>query len=112
LERVFQADPKKCIDVVMWVVQDGGLFGHGHFLVPNRNGSSGPIACTDEEELDIMRQLYAEGGKRFGRGEPVPFSVFLEKYCYLGSAELSERRNKIIASLRREEESKMKEKGT
>ena len=107
LERVFRAGPESRVDIVMWIGSEGGLFGHCHLRIQKNNGRIERAPCTDEEELDFMRQQYERDGKQlYGRGESVSFSVYLERHCYLGSADFSARQNKVIAFLRSEEESK------
>jgi hypothetical protein len=62
------------------------------------------IACTDEEELAVMRSNYEkEEHKLFGKGESVVFSEYLRRFDYLGSDELAEKRREIIERVRSEE---------
>ena len=97
-------DRDEWIDIVMWQGSKGGIFGYAHMRLSKFTGEHELTACTEEEEMKLMREHYEEAnGKLYGRGEAVPFSVFLENFCYLGSPEFADRRREIIGRLRSEE---------
>ena len=111
LKRVENAfcvrDGDEWIDIVMWDGSKGGTFGHAHMRISKFTGEHELAACTEEEELKLMKAHYEEAnGKLYGRGEAVPFSVFVENFCYLGSPEFADRRREIIERLRSEEDAK------
>jgi hypothetical protein len=98
-------DGDEWIDIVMWEGSKGGIFGYAHIRFSKFTGEHELAACTEEEEMKLMREHYEEAdGKLYGRGEAVPFSVFLENFCYLGPAEFADRRREIIECLRSEED--------
>jgi hypothetical protein len=100
-------DRDEWIDIVMWQGSKGGIFGYAHMRLSKFTGEHELTACTEEEEMKLMREHYEEAnGKLYGRGEAVPFSVFLENFCYLGPPEFADRRRKIIERLRSEENAK------
>lgn len=97
-------DREAWIDIVLWEGSRGGVFGYAHIRISKFTGEHEFSACTEEEELKLMRAHYEEGnGKLYGRGDAVPFSAFLENFCYLGSPEFADRRREIIERLRSEE---------
>ena len=105
LEDAFWAgDGDEWIDIVMWEGSKGGVFGYAHIRFSKFSGEHEFSACTEEEEMELMREHYEEAnGKLYGRGDTVPFSVFLENFCYLGSPEFADRKREIIGRLRSEE---------
>jgi hypothetical protein len=107
VERAFGVNQKEeWIDCLMWSVSEAGVFGHTHMRILKHSGKVEWKACTEEEELRLMRQQYEECGHRpYGRGEPLSFSAFLETFSYLGPVALAERRKEIIEGIRGEEES-------
>lgn len=106
MEDVFGAgEGDKRIEIVMWEGSKGGVFGYARMRVSKFGGETEWTACTEEEEMALMREHYEESDKKlYGRGDTVPFSVFIENFCYLGPPELADRRREIIERLRREEE--------
>lgn len=105
LERAYSVDRDEWIDVLLWEGSKGGVFGHCHFRLAMDGGKSEWIACTEEEELALMRESYEEEEhKLLGKGEPVAFSQYLERFSYLGPDALAERRRKIIERVRSEEQ--------
>lgn len=108
LEHLYSVGREEWIDIVLWGASKGGPFGHCHMRILKNGGKTEWTACTEEEELKLMRQQYEECGHRlYGRGEPVAFSVYLETFSYLGPAELADRRREIVERFRGEEESRM-----
>jgi hypothetical protein len=100
-------DRDEWVDIVMWEGSKGGIFGYVHMRFSKFTGKHELTACTEEEEMKLMREHYEEAnGQLYGRGEAVPFSVFLENFCYLGPPEFADRRRKIIERLRSEENAK------
>ena len=106
LERAFGVGSgDEWIDVLMWYGRKGGVFGHVHMRISKCGRGTELIACTDEEELALMRSNYEkEEHKLFGKGEPVAFSEYLERFDYLGSDELADKRREIIERVRSEEQ--------
>jgi hypothetical protein len=106
LERAFGvASREEWVDFVMWYGRKGGVFGHVHMRISKCGRGTELIACTDEEELAMMRSNYEkEEHKLFGKGEPVAFSEYLGRFDYLGSEELADKRRKIIGRVRSEEQ--------
>jgi hypothetical protein len=109
LKRVEDAfcvgDDDEWIDIVMWEGSKGGIFGYAHIRISKFTGEHELTACTEEEEMKLMREHYEEAnGKLYGRGEAVPFSVFLENFYYVGPPEFADRRREIIERLRSEED--------
>lgn len=104
LERVFGlVEPEDDgIDVLMWNGVSGGLFGHVHCHLCGSQGESKPSPCSDEEEVEIMRQHY-ENDKHRCRGKEVQFWKYLEKFSYLAPEGLAERQRAVIDKLRGEE---------
>lgn len=104
LERVFAVvEPEDdWIDVLMWNGVSGGLFGHVHRHLCGSQGDSKPSPCSDEEEVEIMRQHY-ENDKHRCRGKEVPFWKYLETFSYLAPDGLVERQRTVIDRLRGEE---------
>jgi hypothetical protein len=105
LERAFGVGSgDEWIDVVMWNGEKGGVFGHVHMRISKGWRGTELIACTDEEELAVMRSNYEKEEHRlFGKGESVVFSEYLERFDYLGSDELADKRREIIERVRSEE---------
>lgn len=92
------------IDILMWGSLQGGIFGHAHCCVSCSGGETVWRPCSDEEEVAIMRGYYEDEGCRlFGKGAEVSFVEYLERFSYLGSEELAERRKAIIDRFRGEE---------
>jgi hypothetical protein len=59
------------------------------------------VPCSDEEEVQIMRENYEDNGHRFfGQGDELSFPEYLERFSYLGSEELADRRREVISMLR------------
>jgi len=98
LEKVFAVEPKDdWIDVRMWNGLDGGIFGHVHCRFSKSRGETELLPCSDEEEIQIMRDHYEETEHKIpGRNERVSFSDFLEYYSFLSPEKLSLRRGEII----------------
>jgi len=105
MEKTFAiGDGDEWIDIVMWEGSKGGVFGYVHIRISKFLGGHELVACTEAEELELMREHYEESdGKLYGRGDSVPFSVFLENFYYLGPPEFADRRREIIEQLRSEE---------
>jgi hypothetical protein len=105
LERAFGVGSgDEWIDVLMWYGRKGGVFGHVHMRISLCGRGTEWIACTDEEELAVMRCNYEkEEHKLFGKGESVVFSEYLRRFDYLGSDELADKRREIIERVRSEE---------
>ena len=108
MEETFTiGDEDEWIDIVMWEGSKGGVFGYAHIRISKFFGGHELVACTEEEEMELMREHYEEAnGKVYGRGDSVPFSVFLENFCYLGPPEFADRRREIIDQLRSKENAK------
>jgi hypothetical protein len=105
LEKVFSVNQDEWIDILLLEGAKGGVFGHCHFRLARDGGKSEWIACTEKEELAVMREFYEEEGhKLFGKGEPVAFSQYLERFSYLGPDELADKRREIIERVRSEEQ--------
>jgi hypothetical protein len=105
VEDAFCGDGDEWIDIVMWEGSKGGIFGYAHIRISKFTGEHELTACTEEEEMKLMRAHYEEAnGKLYGRGDVVPFSVFIENFCYLGPSEFADRRREIIERLRSEED--------
>lgn len=103
LERVFAAGElgDYWIDIVKWEGKKGGAFGHAHWRFSPSRCEQQIIPCSDEEEVEVMRQHYEREKHRFfGQGEELSFPDYLERFCYLGSEELGERRNAVIGKVR------------
>jgi hypothetical protein len=107
VERAFGVNQKEeWLDILMWGASKAGVFGHVHMRIPKHGGETKWTACSEEEELQLMRMEYEESEHRlYGRGEPLSFSAYLENFSFLGPAELSERRREIIERINGEEES-------
>lgn len=89
------------IETVRWVSGGGGIFGHGDWRFSPSRREQQVIACSDEEEVEIMRGHYESDSHRFfGQGAELSFAEYLERFCYLGSEELGERRNAVIGKAR------------
>jgi hypothetical protein len=94
VERLEEKGPE-ATDVVMWSPSDGGIFGHVHVKGKKR------AACSDEEEVEIMRSHFEIDKHRIGdKGEYVPFWKYLEAFTYLAPDGLAERQRTIIDRLR------------
>ena len=105
LEKAFSGGRDEWVEIILWDGSKGGVFGHCHLRLSKGSGKSEWSACTEEEELALMRESYEREGRRlFGRGKPVVFSRYLEAFSYLGSAELEDRRKAIIERVRSEEQ--------
>ena len=102
LEKVFAVEPKDdWIDVLMWDGSQGGIFGHTHFRFSESGMQTVRARCSDEEEIEVMREHYKEDGHRlYGRGSEVSFAEYLERFSYLGPKELDARRREIIELLK------------
>ncbi|MDH5266186.1 MAG: hypothetical protein OEW62_00755 [Candidatus Bathyarchaeota archaeon] len=106
LEKVFAVEPKdEWLDILMWNGSEGGIFGHTHCRISLGGNRTEWIPCSDEEELEIMREHYEREGHRvYGKGAEVSFAEYLERFSYLGSEELTVRREAIIERLKGEED--------
>jgi len=52
LEKVFAVKPvDDWIDIVMWDVSGGGIFGHRHYRFSKSRRQTEWIPCSDEEEI-------------------------------------------------------------
>jgi hypothetical protein len=103
LEREIAGDLEDdVLDVVMWSGSDGGVFGHVHYRFCKSLMEQGFVACSDEEEVEIMRQHYENDGHRC-RGIEVSFWEYLEAFSYLAPEGLAERQRAVIDKLRGEE---------
>jgi hypothetical protein len=101
LESVIGVSEDDWIDVVMWIGREGGIFGHMHSRFSKSRMESQLVPCSDEEEVQIMRGKYEDEGHRFcGQGDELSFPEYLERFSYLGSEELADRRREIISKLR------------
>ena len=85
LEKVFAVEPRDdWIDVVMWNGLRGGIFGHVHCRFSKSRKQTEWISCSDEEEIEIMREHYEKDDHRFyGRGPKASFAEYLERFSYL-----------------------------
>jgi hypothetical protein len=103
LEKVFAVEPRDdWIDVVMWNGLQGGIFGHMHCRFSESRRQTEWVPCSDEEEIEIMRDHYEKDDHRFyGRGPKASFAEYLERFSYLGPEELAVKRKKIIEQLKR-----------
>jgi hypothetical protein len=94
-KRVERLEEEKMVDstdFVMWWGPDGGIFGHAHVIGMNRK-----VPCSDEEEVEIMREQFeADKHRIWGRGEEVPFWKYLEAFTYLAPDGLAERQRAAI----------------
>ena len=104
MEKVFAVNPvDDWIDVVMWSVSDCGVFGHTRYRFSESRRQSEWIPCSDEEEIQIMRESYERDGRRlYGRGSEVPFAEYLERFSHLGPKERDGERKRIIEHLKGE----------
>jgi len=104
LEKVFAVEPgDDWTDTVMWDVSDSGIFGHRHYRFSKSRNQSEWIPCSDEEEIQIMREHYERDEHRFyGRGPEVSFAEYLERFSYLGPKEMAVKRKQIIEQLKGE----------
>jgi hypothetical protein len=101
LEGTIGASEDDWVDVVMWSPRGGGIFGHVHYRFSKSRSESQRVPCSDEEEVQIMREHYEADGHRFSRqGDELSFPDYLERFSYLGSEELAERRREIISRVR------------
>jgi hypothetical protein len=84
-------------NVIMWQGEEGGIFGHAHITISDKQTVF--KACSDEKELQIMRQRYEESGHKLPLSvckDKVSFREYLEYYSYLGPEKLEQKRRKII----------------
>ncbi|NIN01288.1 MAG: hypothetical protein GTO24_25310 [candidate division Zixibacteria bacterium] len=104
LETVFAVSPvDDWIDIVLWSGSDCGVFGHTRYRFSKSRGESEWIPCSDEEEIQIMREGYERDGHRlYGRGSEVSFAEYLERFSYLGPKERGDERKRIIERLKGE----------
>jgi hypothetical protein len=103
LEREIVGDLEDdVLDVVMWSGSGGGVFGHVHYRFSKSLMEQESAPCSDEEEVEIMRQHYENGGHGC-RGTEVPFWKYLEAFSYLAPDGLAERQRAVIDKLRGEE---------
>jgi hypothetical protein len=57
--------------------------------------------CSDEEEIEIMREHYeGEGHRVCCKGSKVSFAEYLERFSYLGSEGLAVKRREISERLK------------
>ena len=105
LEREIVGDLEDdVVDVLMWSGSDGGVFGHVHYRFSKSLIEQEIVPCTDEEEVEVMRQHYEIDKHRpRGKGEEVPFWNYLEAFSYLAPDGLAERQRAVIDKLRGEE---------
>lgn len=82
----------KPLDVVIWnPSDDGGIFGHIHVIGKKK------VACSDEEELEIMHSHFETDKHRIeDKGEELPFWKYLEAFTYLAPNGLVERQRAAI----------------
>ena len=104
LEKVFAVNPvDDWIETVMWSVSDCGVFGHTHYRFSESRRQSEWTPCSDEEEIQMMRESYERDGHRlYGRDPEVSFAEYLERFSYLGPKELDGERKRIIERLKGE----------
>ena len=102
LEKVFAVNPvDDWIDVVMWSASNCGVFGHSRYRFSESRRQSEWIPCSDEEEIQIMRESYERDGRRlYGRGSEVSFAEYLERFSHLGPKERDGERRRIIERLK------------
>ena len=102
LEKVFAVNPiDDWIDIVMWGISDCGVFGHTHYRFSESRRQSEWIPCSDEEEIQIMRESFERDGRRlYGRGSEVSFAEYLERFSHLGPKERDGERRRIIERLK------------
>ena len=102
LEKVFAVDPvDDWIDIVMWSVSDCGVFGHTRYRFSKSRNRTEWVPCSDEEEIQIMRESYERDGRRlYGRGSEVSFAEYLERFSHLGPKERDGERKRIIERLK------------
>jgi len=82
LEQMLAPKHKEQLWILMWLGNQGGLYGHGRIEV--YSGETKP--CSDEEELAIIRESWeARGHKCWGRKgeEHVSFEEYLKHFEYL-----------------------------
>jgi hypothetical protein len=106
LERVFAVGEldDDWVDVLMWSGENSGIFGHVHYQFSESRGETRWIACSDEEEIAIMQRHYEdEGCRSYNRGNELSFAEYLDRFSYLGSAELEARRKLVIKQVKGEE---------
>ena len=100
LESVIGVSEDDCVDVVMWDARGGGIFGYMHSRFSKSRIENQSVPCSDEE-VQIMRGKYEDEGHRFfGVGDELSFPEYLERFSYLGSEELADRRREVISKLR------------
>jgi len=101
LEKVFAVGSEdEWIDILMWSAYDGGIFGHTHCCLYLGGRKTEWIPCSDEEEIEIMREHYEEEDRVHGKGAEMSFAEYLERFSYLGPEELEGKRKQIISKLR------------
>lgn len=105
LEREIVGDLENDVtDVVMWSGSDGGIFGHVHYRFCRSLMEQEIVPCSDEEEVEVMRQHYEiEKHRIWGNGDEVAFWKYLEAFSYLAPDGLAERQRAAIDKLRGEE---------
>ena len=71
-------------DTVIWSASDGGIFGHAHIRFNKNLMKQEIVPCSDEEEIEIMRQHFEIDKHRpWDKGQYVPFWKYLEEFSYL-----------------------------
>ena len=66
--------------ILMWLGKGGGLYGHGRINVYGGE----IIPCSDEEEMEIMRDHWEREDRRlYGKGPQISFEEYLEAHEYL-----------------------------
>ena len=102
LEKVFTVNPvDDWIEIVMWSVSDCGVFGHTRYRFSESRNCTEWIPCSDEEEIQIMRESYERDGRRlYGKGSEVSFAEYLERFSDLGPKERDGERKRIIEHLK------------
>jgi hypothetical protein len=101
LESTIGASEDDWVDIVMWSPRGGGVFGHVHYRFSKSRCENQRVPCSDEEEVQIMREHYeADDHRFFRRGDELSFPEYLERFSYLGPEELAERRREVISRVR------------
>lgn len=105
LEQTLQVETMEVnVDIMYWDNVKGGLFGHARErVVSNGTKTGGAVACSAEEEIELMKEDYEREGHRvFGKGDEVSFAGYLENFCYGGPEALAAERKAVIERLRGE----------
>jgi hypothetical protein len=102
VERVLRENaPDRVFDVVLLDPVQGGIFGHSHTVYRLTDRNTNTFACSDEEEIELMKEKYEDFGHRFfAQGEVLSFPDFLEHFFYLSPNVPEERKKAAVQKLR------------